>query len=159
MRRLATTLALTAGSLVAIPVSLAQEELRWIVDASPPNYTSLLYALPQSDFIALGFDCVSGREGIGISFDYRPVGAVDGMTIGIELVSPAGNLLVEATGFTLELSGAFILSATTSLEGPLFPILSAGDALTILVGAEMEEFPMPDAEALSAFVSGCRSIV
>jgi hypothetical protein len=147
-----------AASLAAQPMAFAQEELRWIVDAAPPDYASLLYALPQSDFIALGFDCVAGREGIGISYDYRPPGAIDGMTFTVELLSTAGNLVVEATGFTLELSGAYILSATTEFAGPLLPILSTGNGLTVTVGEAVQNFPLPDAEALGAFIAACRAI-
>jgi hypothetical protein len=147
-----------AGSLAAVPLVLAQEELRWLIDAAPPDYASLLYALPQSDFIALGFECVGGREGIGISFDYRPEGAVDGMTFTMELMSLAGNLAVEATGFTLELSGAYILSATTPFAGALLPILSTGNGLTITVGNGIEIFPLPDAEALTTFIAACQAI-
>ncbi len=157
MRRLASKL-IVAGSLAAGPMALAQEELRWIVDAAPPDYASLLYALPQSDFIALGFDCVGGREGIGISFDHRPEGAVDGMTFTMELLSAAGTLVVEATGFTLELSGAYILSGATPFAGPLLPILSTGNGLTITVGGGTQNFPLPDAEALMSFIAACRAI-
>jgi len=159
MRRLVSMLAITAGSLAAGSAALAQiDELRWIVEAAPPDYATLLYALPQSDFIALGFDCIGGREGIGISFDFRPVGAAEGMAFTLELRSAAGNLLVDAIGNTIELSGAYILSGIMPIDGPLFSILSAGDALTIAVGEEFQAFPLPDVEALNTFAVGCQAI-
>jgi hypothetical protein len=70
----------------------------------------------------------------------------------------AGNLAVEATGFTLELSGAYILSATTPFAGQLLPILSTGNGLTITVGNGIEIFPLPDAEALTTFIAACQAI-
>ena len=151
-------LALAAGSLTAGSAAVAQDDLRWIFDAAPPDFASLLYALPESDFIALGFDCVAGRDGIGINFDHRPVGATDGMTIFMELFSAVGQLSVTATGYTLELSDAFILSATTPIGGPLLTILSGGQVLSIMVQDGVDEFPLPDIEALTAFAEACETI-
>jgi hypothetical protein len=152
-------LAITAGSLAAGSAAMAQvDELRWLVEAAPPDYASLLYALPESDFIALGFDCIGGREGIGISFDFRPIGATEGMMYTLELRSAAGSVIVEATGHTVELSGAYILSGIVGIDEPLFSVLSAGDALTIAVGEEFQAFPLPDVEALSTFATGCQAI-
>jgi hypothetical protein len=158
MRRLFALLA-AAGSLAAAPAANAQEELRWLVDAAPPDYAALLYALPQSDFIAVGFDCIPGREGVGINFDYRPTAARDGMVVAMELSSAVGNLTVDATGYVLEMSDGFILSAITPLDGPLISILSGGGTLAITVEDVAQQFPLPDAEALGAFATACRTIL
>ena len=151
-RALAATLALVA----ALPASAQEELLTWIA-GTVPEAPMLLYGIPDSDHIVIGFRCAADLEGIQVTYNHEPLMARPGMTIAIDLSSAGGAYLVPATAIFSEMMGAYFLEGMAKAEA-LEPILSAGDMLFVMVEDGVEELPQAAPEMVRDFFASCARV-
>jgi hypothetical protein len=145
------------GALLAaaLAVSLALEAAaddgrrRWIA-VSGPQVSSLMYGTPDSDDVHIGFTCRRATRQITVAFAHEPVGAKDGMRLGIELWSEGGRVMLDAAGRRMQLDDLFVLEATTTLSPALRRILTEGKTLSVMVQDGVEEIPLEGAARAAA---------
>ena len=151
-RALAATLALVA----ALPATAQEEVLTWIA-GTVPEAPMLLYGIPDSDHIVIGFRCAADLEGIQVTYNHEPVAARPGMAIAIDLSSAGGAYLVPATAVFSEILGAYFLEGAAKAEA-LEPILSAGDVLFVMVEDGVEELPQAAPDMVRDFFASCARV-
>jgi hypothetical protein len=146
---------------VAVAASLAQAagaqdgQRRWIALGSPER-SALVYGTPDSDDLVIGFACLHATRQIAVAFTHEPLGAKDGMRVGIELSSESTHIALDATGQRLALDDIFLLEAKTTLSPALRRILTKGRTLTVMVQDGVEEIPLQGAaKAAADLIEAC----
>ncbi len=144
---LAVSLALEAG---------AQDDRRRWIALGTPEASSLVYGTPESDDLVVSFACKRATRQILVGFIHEPVGARDGMRIGIELSSEGGRVGLDATGERLPMDDRFLLLASTTLSPALRRILTEGKTLSVTVQDGAEEIPLRGAaDAAADLIKAC----
>jgi hypothetical protein len=145
---LAESLALDAG---------AQDDRRRWIALSSPEASTAVYGTPESEDLVISFSCKLATRQIVVGFIHEPVGAKDGMRIGMELSSEGGRVRLDATAERLPpFDDRFLLLAETTLSPALRPILTDGKTLSVKVQDRGEEIPLRGAaDAAADLIKAC----
>jgi len=152
-----TSVLLLASALTILPAleAAAQDGRRWIALGSEQS-SALVYGTPDSDDLVISFACMPATRQVKVAFTHEPVGAKDGMRIGMELFSEGGRLMLDATGERLQLDDIFVLEAKTTLSPALRRLLTEGRTLSVMVQDGVEEIPLDGAaEAAAGLIAAC----
>jgi hypothetical protein len=146
---------LLVAALIVSPALGAEPGRSWIA-WSDEKVARLAYGTPESDDMVVGFICTRATRQLTVAFAHEPVGARDGMRIGMELFSEGGRVTLEATGERLQLDDIFLLEAKTTLTPALRGVLTKGRTLSVTVQDGVDEIPLQGAaEAAADLVEAC----
>jgi hypothetical protein len=146
---------LLISALTVSPALGADAGRSWIA-WSDKKVTRLIYGTPESEDAVISFTCTRATRQIAVAFGHEPVGAKDGMRIGMELLSEGGRVMLDATGQGAQLHDIFFLEAKTTLSPALRRILTEGKTLSVMVQDGAEEIPLQGAaKAAAALIAAC----
>lgn len=118
--------------------------------------SALVYGTPGTDDVVIRLSCARATREITVGFRHEPVGAKDGMRIGMELFSEGGNLVLDATGHRLLLDDIFVLEAKTAWNPALRRLLADGRTLSVMVQDGVAEIPLAGAkDGIAALIEAC----
>lgn len=140
------------GLLALAPAAAQNDGLLWI-GAQSPEQVSLFFALPQSDYIKLGFSCDLEKLALTVTFAFEPMAPAG--RIGLDLFSDGGAALLDAEIIRLELDDTVLLEAKTQLDEALATVLTTGTMLNIMVEDGADEVPLPTAEEFAPLLEAC----
>src|SRR5262245_28826263 len=148
---------LTSALAVSLALEAAAEQHRRWLAANGAEGSALGYGTPETDDVLISFACPRATRQIVVTFAHEPVGARDGMRIGMELFSEGGRVMLDATGERDQLlDDNFLLRAKTTLNPALRRILTEGRTLSVMVQDGVEEIPLEGAaEAAAALIEAC----
>jgi len=151
--RLGTVLLISA--LTVSPALGADTGRSWIA-WSDKNVTRLIYGTPESEDAVISFTCTRATRQLTVVFGHEPVGAKEGMRIGMELFSEGGRVTLDAAGHRVQPYDIFFLEAKTTLSPALRRILTEGKTLSVMVQDGVEEIPLQGAaKSAAALIEAC----
>jgi len=155
MRR--SVVLLTSALAVSLALEAAAEDRRRWLALSSPEARTVVYGTPESGDLVISFSCKRATRQIVVGFIHEPVGAENGMRIGMELSSEGGRVRLDATGERLPpFDGRFLLLAETMPSPALRDMLTQGKTLSVMVQDGVEEIPLEGAaEAAAPLIEAC----
>lgn len=147
-RRSLPVFVLFAAAILLPGVSFA-DDYKWIGQKTEDG-ASLLYAIPESDAVTIGFYCNTKTRRVTVSFEHEPTGAKDDVMVKINLALLGGDakrsVTVQTARQRLELDDKFVLEGETTLSADLQRILTTEGTLVIAVEDGTQEIPLAGAK-------------
>jgi hypothetical protein len=145
----------SALAVAPAPAAGAERGRDWLAFGSAEK-SVLVYGTPETDDVVISFSCTRATREVTVAFTHEPVGAKDGLRIGMELFSEGGRMMLDATGQRVEFDDTFVLEAKTTLSPVLRHILTDGQTLSVMVQDGVEEIPLQGAaKAGAVLIEAC----
>lgn len=137
--------------------AMAEEEIGWHGKANPHGAT-LFYGSPQSDYASVSFSCSLDGNGLTFVHAFVPNDPIDSAEVEVRLQAGEITVPIRTTGMHDEdvTSRLFILEGRTVLDDRLTDLITSGGTLTVVIGHEVEEYPLAGArEAAAPLLKTC----
>ncbi len=133
------------------------EQPRWFNDDYDQK-TFLVYGVPHSDYVALGFECTPGAKVVKLYIQDETSGARPGERLPIHLQAGGRHVQFSATGLENQDSGGADFHADLPLDDTLRHMLSAGGDLAIIIKGHTERYPLTGVtEPAATLLAACEA--
>jgi hypothetical protein len=120
------------------------EQPRWFNDGYDQK-TFLVYGVPHSDYVVLGFECTPGAKVVKLYLQDEASGARPGERLPIHLQAGGRHVQFSATGLENQDSGGADFHADLPLDDTLRHMLGADGDLVIIIKGHTERYPLAGA--------------
>lgn len=142
LRRIFLIIPLIAPAWAAWPAAAQDDERpRWYNDTYDEK-TFLIYGVPFSDYVAMGFECTPGAQVVKLYLSAENSGARPNETLPIRLQAGGRHIQFSATGLENQDSGGADFHADLPLDDTLRHMLGAGGDLDITIKGHTEHYPL-----------------
>lgn len=157
MKRIETFLAPAIVVLAAAMPAIAQDEdePRWFGDAYD-NRVTLLYGVPDSDYVMLHFSCAIGKPVVSVNVQDEESTAEEGDLLHVSLSAGGERIGFSEKAVPNEDSGGADVHGRLSLDDAMRRILTATDRLEIVVDGHAQSYDMKGAaKPAAAMLAAC----
>lgn len=151
--------ALVANILIgsAIGDAAAQGSPRWL-SRTTEHGTAMMFAAPNSDHIALSFECNNARGEISLTVFDELKDTAEGEPVRITLAAGGQMLTADATAVMNGLFGYVVAEAASVPPSTLVSLLRAKGPLSVSVGSTTIRYTERGrSAAASSFAAGCQA--